>query len=145
MVGNRIGRLGIVVLLVVMTACNANSGSAGKSKNVSVNDTIRVNGCQESPIRAKLGSILELKLEAVPGSGFQWLQKEPSQMLQLLDPDSLKFSRPEGSEPTPGGSGHQVLHFKVIKEGSGTLRMEYKRTWESDLMNKCEMKIEVET
>jgi predicted secreted protein len=143
MFGNRIGRLCFVVLLFVIAACNANGGSARKGQKMSGNDTIKVNGCQESSIRAKVGSILELKLEAVPGSGFQWLQKEPSQMLQLLDPDSLKFTRPESSEPTPGSSGHQVLHFKVIKEGTGTLRLEYKRTWESELMNQCELKIEV--
>ena len=132
-----------ILVFAAVVACNVNSGGIKSSQDGSVSDTIKIEGCQEAQVKAKRGNILELKLEAVPGSGYQWLQKDSSQLLKLLDPDSLKFIRPENTEPTPGERGQQVLHFKVIKEGSETLRLEYKRAWESELMNHCELKIEV--
>jgi predicted secreted protein len=137
------GRLGFMVLGMMIIACNVNSGGSKTSQNASMSDTTKIDGCQANPVRTKVGKILELKLEAVPGSGYQWLQKDSSQLLKLLDRDSLKFTSPDTSEPTPGLPGHQILHFKVIKEGTETLILEYRRTWESELMNKCEMKIEV--
>lgn len=143
----RVTKLSFVVPLFVIIACNANGGGTKQTQKetqkVSMNDTIKINGCQGNQVQTKVGNILELKLEAVPGSGYQWLQKDPSQLLKLLDPDSLKFTKPETTEPTPGASGHQFLHFKVIKEGTETLKLEYKRAWETELMNTCEMKIEV--
>lgn len=138
-----LSKLSFVVFLWAAIACNINSGSIKNSKNDSTGDTVKVDGCQENLIRMKVGTILECKLEAVPGSGYQWLQKDSPQLLKLLDPDSLKFTRPETNEPTPGAPGHQILHFKVMKEGTEILKLEYKRTWETELMNKCEMKIEV--
>jgi predicted secreted protein len=137
------GKLSFVAVLFILIACNAKSGGTKNSQNGAMSDTVKVVGCREAPVQAKLGNILEFKLEAVPGSGYQWLQKDSSQLLKLLDPDSLKFTRPETPEPTPGAPGHQLLHFKVIKEGTETLRLEYKRTWESETVNSCEMKIEV--
>ena len=135
-------RLGFVVFAVTIFACNVNSGGSRTSENASVTDTTRIDGCQENAVRTKLNTVLEFKLEAVPGSGYQWLQKDSSQILRLLDPDSLKFTSPNTGEPAPGQSGHQVLHFKVIKEGTETITLEYKRAWESEVLNKCVIKIE---
>lgn len=138
-----LSKLSFVIFMWTAIACNVNSGGVKNGKNVSTEDTVKVDGCQANLVRLKAGTVLECKLEAVPGSGYQWLQKDSSQLLKLLDPDSLKFIRPETQVPTPGAPGHQILHFKVMKEGSETLKLEYKRTWETELMNKCEMKIEV--
>ena len=132
----------IIVWLPVFLACNAKSGGTGNSQNASSGDTIKTEGCPEATVKGKAGAILELKLEAVPGSGYQWLVKDSLPFLKLQDPDSLKFTKPETQEPTPGMPGHQLLHFRIVDEGTGTLRLEYKRTWESDLMNSCEMKVE---
>ena len=106
------------------------------------NDTVKIQGCQDM-INVKAGSIVELKLEAVPGSGYQWLLKDPSQLLELLDADNLKFTTAETEKPTPGKPGHQVLHFKAIKKGNETIKLEYKRTWEKEVSNNCVMKVEV--
>lgn len=133
----------VLFLAVIIMACNINSSGSKNSQQVSSTDTLKTEGCQTGAIKLKVGAILEIKLEAVPGSGYQWLLKDSSQLLKLLDPDSLKFTRPETKEPTPGLPGHQILHFKAVKKGSETLKLEYKRTWETELMNTCEMKIEV--
>ena len=136
-------KMSFIVWIPVFLACNAKSGGTGNSQTAGSGDTIKIEGCPEAAVKGKVGGILELKLEAVPGSGYQWLVKDSLPFLVLQDRDSLKFTKPDTQEPTPGMSGHQLLHFKMVSEGTGTLKLEYKRTWESELMNTCEMKIEV--
>jgi predicted secreted protein len=133
--------VGVFSFMILIIACNVNSGNA-KNQKTPMNDTLKIEGCQEK-IKMKAGSIVEIKLEAVPGTGYQWLLKDSSQLLQLLDPDNLKFSYPESGQPAPGQHGHQTLHFKAIKKGEELIRLEYKRTWEKEVMNSCVMKVEI--
>ena len=142
-------RFSFISFLFITITGNVNCGQSNNQKTpesnnlkVPMNDTLKTEGCQDK-IKTKLGSIVEIKLEAIPGTGNQWLLKDSSQLLQLLDADSLKFSTPDTKQPTPGLSGHQVLHFKAIKKGEETIRLEYKRTWEKEISNSCEIKIEV--
>jgi predicted secreted protein len=107
-----------------------------------MNDTLKIEGCQDK-IKIKVGSVVEIKLEAIPGTGSQWLLKDSSQLLQLLDGDNLKFSTPDTKQPTPGQKGRQALHFKAIKKGEETIHLEYKRTWETEISDSCKIKIEV--
>ena len=134
-------RFCIISFFFITIACNVKSGPSNHQK-VPMNDTLKIDGCQDK-IKMEVGYIVEIKLEAVPGSGYQWLLKDSSQLLQLLDIDSLKFTKPETEEPAPGQPGHQILHFKAMKKGEEMIRLEYKRTWEKEIMNSCEMKIEV--
>ena len=97
----------------------------------------------QEKIKVKEGSIIEIKLEAVPGSGYQWLPKDSSQLLLLLDKENLKFTKPESPEPAVGQPGHQILHFKAMKKGEETLKLEYKRVFETEIGNSCEMKVEI--
>jgi len=135
-------RFGIISFLFITVASNVNSRNIN-SQTVPMNDTLKIEGCQDK-IKMMVGSIVEIKLEAVPGSGYQWLLKDASQLLQLLDGDILKFSAPETKQPTVGVPGHQILHFKAIKKGEEMIRLEYKRTWEKEIADSCEMKIVVD-
>ncbi|MBK8953072.1 MAG: protease inhibitor I42 family protein [Chitinophagaceae bacterium] len=108
-----------------------------------MNDTLKIEGCQDK-INTKTGSILEIRLEAVPGSGYQWLLKDSSQLLQQLNPDSLKFTNPVTEAPAPGLPVQQVLHFKVMKKGIEMMRLEYKRIWEKETLKSCEIKIGID-
>lgn len=131
--------LGITGFYFIIMACNVNSGKSG-IQNTPVIDTVKVEGCKDS-VNMKLGSIIELKLNAVPGSGYQWLLKDSLQLLQLLDADSLKFSGPDTVNPAPGRPGYQFLHFKTLKKGTETLNLEYKRTWEKEIEDRCNIRI----
>jgi len=135
-------RFCITSFLFISIACNINNGNS-KSPKAPVNDTIKIDGCQDK-IKTMLGSIVEIKLEAVPGSGYQWLLKDSSQLLQLHEADSLKFTYPETKKSAPGLPGHQVLHFKAMKKGLEMIRLEYKRIWEKETLNSCEIKIEID-
>ncbi len=136
-------RLGIISFLFITITCNVNSGHSNSQK-VPMNDTLKIEGCQDK-IKVEVGSIIEIRLEATPGTGSQWLPKDSSQLLQLLDADNLKFTKPETGQPPVGASVFQILHFKAMKKGEEVIRLEYKRTWEKEIGNSCEIKIEVTT
>ena len=131
----------IISFLFSSITLNVNCGHSN-SQRTPMTDTLKIEGCQ-AKISVKLGSVLELKLEATPGTGSQWLLKDSSQLLQLLDADNLKFSTPETKEPIVGQSGHQRLHFRTKKKGEETIHLIYKRTWEAESTNSCDIKIEV--
>ena len=133
--------VGVICIYCMIMACNVNSGKSG-IQQTSVADTVQIDGCKDS-VRVKSGGILELKLNAIPGSGYQWLLKDSAKLLQLLDADSLKFSRPDVENPAPGRPGFQFLHFKAIKKGNEVLNLEYKRTWEKDIEDQCRINVEV--
>jgi len=134
-------RLCIISFFFITIACNVNNGRTNSQKG-SMNDTLKVEGCQAN-IKMELGSIVELKLKATPGSGYQWLPADSSQLLQQLGADSLKFTKPAMEEPKPGEPGYQILHFKALKKGDEMIRFIYKRTWEKDIVDSCAIKVEV--
>lgn len=139
---NNLKRFCITIFLFFTIACNSNNGNSNSLKTP-MNDTLKIEGCQDN-IKTKPGSILEIRLEAVPGSGYQWLLKDSSQLLQQLHPDSLEFTNPVTNEPAPGVPVQQVLHFKVMKKGTEVMRLEYKRIWEKETLKSCEIKIGID-
>jgi predicted secreted protein len=107
-----------------------------------MNDTLKTEGCLAN-IKTDVGSIVELQLNATPGSGYQWILKDSPQLLQQLGADSLKFSNPITEEPRPGQPGKQILHFKALKKGEEMIHLIYKRVWEKEVVDSCSIKFEV--
>jgi predicted secreted protein len=131
----------MISFFFITITCNVNNGHTNSQKG-SMNDTLKVEGCQAN-IKMDVGSIIELKLNATPGSGYQWLLKDSSQLLQQLDGDELKFSKPETEQIKPGQPGKQILHFKAMKKGEEMIHFFYKRIWEKEIMDSCSIKFEV--
>ena len=135
-------KIGIVCFLFVIIACNVN-----KDKSISqesrMKNTLVFTGCQEK-IGMKAGSTAEIRLEAIQGTGYQWIVKEPSPLLQQLGSDVLEYSSPENKENMPGQAGFQVLRFKALNKGNGEVLLEYKRTFEEKVEKSCRIKLEVE-
>ncbi len=131
-----------LLVIAVFITCNNKNKKVAINQSIPMADTLKIEGCQDN-FKTEVGSIVEIKLEAVPGSGYQWLLKDSSQLLQLLDRDSLKFIRPDTKQPTPGLPGHQILHFKAINKGEETLTLINKRVWETEILDTCVIRIEV--
>ena len=141
MIRNFIERLSFISLLIIAVACNANNAKTGNLKST-IMDTVFVVGCQ-GKITVRLGSVIEMKLDAIPGSGYQWLLKDSSNLLLLLDTEILKFSKPEIEQRMVGQPGYQILHFKAINKGEEMILLQYRRTWEKEISDSCSMKITV--
>ena len=135
-------RLSIICLLVLGIACNAKKGNSAKQDPV-MRDTIAFVGCQEK-ISINAGSIFEIKLEAISGTGYQWLVKESSPLIVQLEPDVLKFATQENKEGVPGHEGFQILQFKAVQKGEAVIKLEYRRTFEEGIEKSCDIKVQVE-
>jgi predicted secreted protein len=143
-------RFSIISCFVIALTCNSKKSDSDKKQNtnmdkpaVSTADTIKIDGCL-SHVKARLGSVIEIRLEAVPGTGYQWLVKDSSSLLQLQEADNLKFAEPESDKPVPGKPVQQILHFKAMKKGEELIRLEYKRIWEKEILKSCEIKMEID-
>ena len=137
-----IRRFGLIFFLIIAVSCNVNRSSSS-NQNTQMKDTLVYTGCQEI-ISLKTGTTVEIKLEAIQGTGYQWMVKEPSPLLQQLGSDVLEYSSPENRESMPGQAGFQILRFKALNKGNGEVLLEYKRTFEQQVEKSCRIKIEVE-
>ena len=63
----------IISFCFITIACNTNNGYP-KSEPLTINDTLVFVGCQDK-IKAEVGSIVEIQLEAVPATGYEWMSK----------------------------------------------------------------------
>lgn len=106
-------------------------------------DTISFTGCQEK-ITISEGSVFEIKLEAISGTGYQWLMKESTLLVEQLEPDELNYSSAEDKEEMPGHETYQILQFKALGKGEGMIKLLYRRTFEEGIEKSCEIKIQIE-
>ena len=142
MITHFIHRMILFCFLFTVIACNVNRGKS-VSQGSRMDDTIVYTGCQEK-ISLKAGSTFEIRMEAISGTGYQWMIKAAVPFLKSLNSDELEFIPPETRENMPGQNGFQVLRFKTLNKGSGEILLEYKRVWEEKAEKSCRIMIEAE-
>lgn len=105
-------------------------------------DTLFFVGCP-GKITMDMGSIVEIKLEAIQGTGYQWLIMEESPIVKILDQDILKYAETDDQEKMPGMKSQQILQFKAIKKGNSQIQLVYKRTFEKEVEKSCTIEFEI--
>lgn len=138
-----IRNLCLICCVPLILACTDNSGVSSVQQESAAKDTLLVVGCQEK-INATVGKIIEIRLEAIQGTGYQWLLKGESPLLEPIQSDVLRYAPPDANEAMPGRKGFQILEFKAVKKGEGQIQLEYRRTFEKGIEKTCTMKIVVE-
>ena len=110
------------VLILALAGC-------GTAQEVSVTQTD--NG---SAVTVPKNGTLQVSLYGNPSTGFGWVVVEDAGgiLKQLGDP-VVQAVKPNASAsgPTVGMTERQTFQFDATKAGSGTLQMEYKRSWET--------------
>jgi predicted secreted protein len=76
-------------------------------------------------VRLVVGQELNVRLEARPGTGYQWTVLQPLAFLKLERSDF------EGGG-LPGGTEIQALHFRATSAGQGRLLLHYVQPWAND-------------
>jgi predicted secreted protein len=124
----------IINVCFITIAGNINKGYP-KNQPLTMNDTLVVVGCQDK-IKAAVGFIVEIQLEAVPVTGYEWILKDSSLLLKQNKTDVIKYTR-------RGQHSLQILHFEAVKKGKETIHLEYKRTFEKKVGKSCNVEIEI--
>jgi inhibitor of cysteine peptidase len=84
-------------------------------------------------VQVSLGTILILKLEAIPGTGYAWNvdMAKSNYLIKIEEPVFLP--KEIDSTITPiGAPAYQVFRYRAQKEGTEILAMCYMRVWEKN-------------
>ena len=80
-------------------------------------------------VQIKVGGILTLRLEAIPGTGYSWEVVQNN--LNLLKPlGESKFEETESGKL--GAVEYQIFHFRALAPGTNILKLHYVRKWEKE-------------
>ena len=86
-------------------------------------------------------SLLEVRLDTNPSTGFRWIPDG----LDASIVQTVGESEYERHSSMPGGAATQVLRFRALKEGQTQIRLEHRRSSESDVepVDAFEVKVEI--
>ncbi|KAF0207417.1 MAG: protease inhibitor I42 family protein [Actinomycetota bacterium] len=110
--------VGILIAALVVVAL-----AACAEKNAVVDDTL--NG-KSAAIGS--GGTLEVRLPSNPSTGYAWQVLSVPGFMTQDGPSEFKQG---GAAGAVGASGIEVLRFTSKEGGSGTLKLEYRRSWET--------------
>jgi len=71
------------------------------------------------------GDVIEVELQENPTTGFRWQASSGSH----LAPSGDQFV--SSKDPAPGAAGTRILRFRAVSLGSGVVRLQLRREWES--------------
>ncbi len=92
-----------------------------------------------SSIKISKGAVLTIRLETVPGTGYDWkLVRSDTVKLRLLREDLEIAGRSK-----PGSAAHKIFRFMSEQSGASTVELHYVRPWEQDVSPKKTYRIEV--
>lgn len=84
-------------------------------------------------IQITRGTILFIKLEAIPGTGYGWHSDsvKPKYLIPVEEPVFLP-KEVDSTGMAIGAPAYQVFCYRAQKEGTEFLELHYKRVWEKD-------------
>lgn len=92
-----------------------------------------------SSIEISKGAVLTIRLETVPGTGYDWkLVRSDTAKLRLVREDLQIAGRSK-----PGSAAHKIFRFMSEQSGPSTVELHYVRPWEQDASPKKTYRIEV--
>jgi len=107
---------------------------AGENEEVTVevsSDEFQDENHISREVEVAVGDLLVVTLGSNPSTGFQWSENATIDDATVLEQLSHEFIAPQGGASSPPGTpGTEVWTFKVLKEGTTTLFMEYGRPWQ---------------
>jgi predicted secreted protein len=89
------------------------------------------------------GQILVVTLESNPSTGYQWeVVEEPNSIIEQVG--EVEFVQSEqGDPPIVGAGGWEIFRFKAVTAGQLTLKLIYRRPWETDVEPLSTFSIEI--
>jgi inhibitor of cysteine peptidase len=106
-------------------------GTDGRYELVSFVAPLAVGAAESGQtLRLKVGQYLEVGLASNPSTGYAW--QFDAQSIAVLSQQGDPVYVADASEPPVTGSGGtETWKFKALQAGTGTLRLDYRRSWET--------------
>ena len=102
--------------------------SEQSSMEATVNNMILTEKDNGNRIEISLGSIITVRLESIPGTGYTWyIKKNNNDLLLPLGVPEFEESK---DKKLLGGIEHQIFRFKAVSPGTNILTLHYIRKWE---------------
>ena len=91
----------------------------------------------------KKGEVLSISFESNPSTGYSWIAtiSNPAVLVQMGDP---QYQQPDSSTPVLGAAGTQIFFFQAIETGTTTLKLDYMRSFETNIAPENTITINVE-
>lgn len=87
---------------------------------------------KDGTVEVKVGDKLQVELSGVPTAGYVWVVVEAPEFLTASGEAGGPTTTAQSEPGFAGGNHWEVFYFDVTGEGSGFLRLEQRRAWESD-------------
>ena len=133
----RLNLVVLVLLLAILGGCKVNSkvnkpvvGNVDISKPAVENVNVKKSNVMKTDYEIKVGESFQFELASNPTTGYawKWSNQESIQNVEKVDSKYTATDNPNGMV---GSGGTETWKFKGLKSGSETLKLEYKRSWES--------------
>jgi len=78
-------------------------------------------------VTVKVGEELVVELPSNPTTGYAWIVAESGPLTQVGEAEYTSEATPD----VVGAGGTETFTFEATEVGSGTLKLEYRRSWET--------------
>ena len=109
--------LATLIFLLILSGCAEQKADYGKDQSGQSAELV-------------IGETLTIELESNPGTGYAWSVVEIDESILIQDGESV-YNEP--SEPGIA-SGTETMRFKAIGSGKTTLKLGYRRAWETNVL-----------
>jgi len=125
-------KIAVCLFFPIFIFMNKTLGSSVEMTNPP--DTLTITEqCDGETIQVALGTILIIKLEAIPGTGYGWhSDSAKSDYLNMMNEPFFLPTEIDSTKTTIGAPAYQVFQYRAHKKGNGKLKLSYMREWEKD-------------
>ncbi len=118
-------------LCVLLSACagDPNAGSGPPSATSPDDGLIRPQG--DAPVTMRVGQVLEIAQKANASTGYQWEFTSDGAPVLAKTPGPATPPPMDTQPPMPGAPSIARWWFRAEKPGEATVRMVYRRSWET--------------
>jgi inhibitor of cysteine peptidase len=93
---------------------------------------------QDNEIVVQVGEAFVVELDGNPTTGYAWELAQDNERFRLVEKD---YAQPGTGV---GGSTRERFQIEALKPGSTTLSFEYKRPWETEVLDKKSFSLRVQ-
>ena len=126
---NRLALIILAIASLILLFCPLRGQFPNLAMANSLNDVTATDSDNGGQVLIASGSILTLKLEIIPGTGYSWdlFQNDPKRLAPLGAPTF----EPIESEKL-GAVEYQIFRFKALTPGTNSSKLRYIRRWEKE-------------